>query len=444
MLDGCQKSMDPCHVLEECELGTAVSPPQSVPTSQSSEVELQRSHTAPALTYNSYTVPVGAVQRSKSDCIGCRRCWWKPLGEGQERSFAQTFVSALGSVPLKAPTPTFHCCICLENIPLTNQVVMSQCGREGHAACEVCLKTYLRLRIEEDRVDELRCPRNGDAGCEAHATEDELRSWVSDQVFDKYERFSRMRADPKLRACPKCCRLCSPDVNSDGTIKAEMICEDCGCTYCYYHSLAHAPGAEACAAYEKSLVKQQLCDAVFYGTKPCPSCGFPTEKVSGCNHMTCKCKVNWCWVCGRELDNVGWHYNPANPNGCMQFQEELATRRDSKLMVLCKILCLPVVVLSLVFVVFFLLCLVMTFPVPVLMCFKEVGFKVWIGIAATIVGGPFIIFSLVWGLIGLVIWLLLVPCGIGEVHLQFLLGVPFMTALAVGEGIIGPDRPGRA
>jgi len=124
----------------------------------------------------------------------------------------------------------------------------------------------------------------------------------------------------------------------------------------------------------------------------------------------------------------------------MQFQEELGSRRDARLMVLCKILSFPAVIVAVAFVIVFILLLICTCCVPVCTCFKDLGFKVWVGFSAVIVGLPFVIFSLVWALVGLIFWCLLLPCGVGEVHLQFLLGVPFMTALAVGEGIIGPER----
>jgi hypothetical protein len=34
--------------------------------------------------------------------------------------------------------------------------------------------------------------------------------------------------------------------------------------------------------------------------KPCPHCGFGTEKNDGCNFMTCTdCKEHWCWETGK-------------------------------------------------------------------------------------------------------------------------------------------------
>lgn len=372
--------------------------------------------------------------------------WWRRrmAYEEQQRSWARTLASTLSSVPLSTATPTFRCCVCLENVSVAHRLLLKGCGREAHAACKECLPTYLRLRIEEGRVRELRCPCAGDDGCEAMAAEEELQLWLAPEVCEKFRRFVQMDSDPKLRACPCCSRLCSPQTAADGSVVADMYCEDCACRFCYYHSNAHAQGLEACAAYERHVVKQQLLDAGLHGTKPCPSCGFPTEKVSGCNHMTCKCKANWCWVCRQQLDNVGWHYNPANPRGCMQFQDEFGSRRDGRMMIFCKILGLPAVMVSAALVAVFVACLIATLPVPALMCCREIGFKIWIGIAGFIVCLPFAIFSLVWALIGLALWLLLLPFGANEVHLHFLLGVPFMTALAIGEGFVAPgDRAGR-
>jgi len=32
--------------------------------------------------------------------------------------------------------------------------------------------------------------------------------------------------------------------------------------------------------------------------KQCPSCKFWVEKNEGCDHMTCRCKYQFCYVCG--------------------------------------------------------------------------------------------------------------------------------------------------
>lgn len=32
--------------------------------------------------------------------------------------------------------------------------------------------------------------------------------------------------------------------------------------------------------------------------KQCPNCRFWVEKNEGCDHMTCRCKYEFCYVCG--------------------------------------------------------------------------------------------------------------------------------------------------
>lgn len=34
--------------------------------------------------------------------------------------------------------------------------------------------------------------------------------------------------------------------------------------------------------------------------KQCPNCKFWVEKNQGCDHMTCRCKYQFCYVCGGQ------------------------------------------------------------------------------------------------------------------------------------------------
>ncbi len=34
--------------------------------------------------------------------------------------------------------------------------------------------------------------------------------------------------------------------------------------------------------------------------KQCPSCKYWVEKNEGCNHMTCRCGKQFCYVCGGD------------------------------------------------------------------------------------------------------------------------------------------------
>lgn len=48
---------------------------------------------------------------------------------------------------------------------------------------------------------------------------------------------------------------------------------------------------DACKLPEAAMVKQRLC----------PGCGVATEKMGGCDHITCPCGTHWCYACGKDV-----------------------------------------------------------------------------------------------------------------------------------------------
>ena len=42
------------------------------------------------------------------------------------------------------------------------------------------------------------------------------------------------------------------------------------------------------------------------GARMCPGCNTLTSRISGCNHITCPCGCEWCFVCGANW--TPWHY----------------------------------------------------------------------------------------------------------------------------------------
>ena len=54
--------------------------------------------------------------------------------------------------------------------------------------------------------------------------------------------------------------------------------------------------------------EQQNLKWIMDNTKKCPKCGNAIEKNKGCNHMTCKCKYEFCWYCLEECKNPSDHF----------------------------------------------------------------------------------------------------------------------------------------
>merc|ERR1712146_571565 len=49
------------------------------------------------------------------------------------------------------------------------------------------------------------------------------------------------------------------------------------------------------------------------GGRQCPKCKVVVERTRGCNHITCRCKYEFCYVCGVAFTNE--HYSCRDRNG---------------------------------------------------------------------------------------------------------------------------------
>ena len=117
--------------------------------------------------------------------------------------------------------------------------------------------------------------------------------------------------------------------NGDGRY---MCCAKCHVSFC---GLCRQPwrfGSKrhvgiSCRAYQRQLpaaIQQQQennVDAFAFASsgnsnnndngRCCPGCSMLTSRTGGCNHMTCPCGVEWCYVCERPWNTL--HYGCVNP-----------------------------------------------------------------------------------------------------------------------------------
>lgn len=348
-------------------------------------------------------------------------------------SFLQRATSqVLGQVSAVGGPRTFRCSICYENVHEDERVVLEACGNADHGCCQECMQHYITGLVADGRVNAICCPQGKECGAQASA--DEIQDLIDDDAYDRYMRFLSMQRDRTLRQCPACSLLCKPEVDEDGEVVAEMRCRACGQELCYYHSSAHI--GRPCEEYRREMAKEErlTMEGALKGTRPCPSCGIPTDKVSGCNHMTCgTCQDDWCWICGNTLDNIAWHYNPGNVGGCAQFQD---SNTGGRLMQCLRVLMWPVMVFSLAL---FAAC-TLTGLVWIVICAVIVGPFVRCDggkistCAAVFTYLPFLVFQVAWLAVAAVLQLLLLPCGATSGTLFFLMQVPFASVMAVMEG----------
>jgi hypothetical protein len=84
-----------------------------------------------------------------------------------------------------------------------------------------------------------------------------------------------------------------------------MLCGSCMREFC---------GKCLLAAHDGDCDKQEV---LFFERnlhyRQCKKCGFVIEKNQGCNHMTCRCSNQFCYVCGASWNNM--HHGEHDENG---------------------------------------------------------------------------------------------------------------------------------
>jgi len=103
-------------------------------------------------------------------------------------------------------------------------------------------------------------------------------------------------------------------------------CNVCGADWCGECGKDHSVEV-TCDDHERWLEENNAGDQRFeahvreQGMKRCPNCGHSVYKESGCNHMTCRCKHHFCYVCSSTLsaNDPYTHYNQAGPGICPLF-----------------------------------------------------------------------------------------------------------------------------
>jgi len=216
---------------------------------------------------------------------------------------------------------TFYCKICMENCQKREQYGLTGCyGSCAHYFCKACLAFHLTQKINEGQI-RVMCPLHADAHCGNFANAEDIQSLCTQKIIQKFIRFSKMNADQNVRECPFC-----ENFQHGDSFSPNVTCERCNKDFCFFHANAH-PSTQSCSDYLRSTKKDEkaCAEEMRKFSKKCPTCKMPTQKFGGCNHMTCKCGAQWCWLCGKVLGNsVTEHYIWWNIRGCAgaQFQDD--------------------------------------------------------------------------------------------------------------------------
>lgn len=132
-----------------------------------------------------------------------------------------------------------------------------------------------------------------------------------------------------------CCRT-EPICNGETfCLKPSMGGSNCvKCTECHMELCAKGCGRIHHGDSPCEMTNDEASEAFIQeSSKICPRCGILTYKFTGCNHMTCRCGCEFCWICGDELPRDRFDRYSTNlhfrrdtfgigvENGCRQFDD---------------------------------------------------------------------------------------------------------------------------
>jgi E3 ubiquitin-protein ligase RNF19A len=274
---------------------------------------------------------------------------------GGNSTAASLMVHAGGSA---SSTVLKECPLCLSECTLDLFPLLRNCH---HLFCIDCLQTYVKIEIQEGRVN-LRCPQ-----CTELMHPNDIETLIGDKnsnLLTLYESLMLRRllaVDPDTRWCPG--PNCTYAVIAAGCASCPKItCERPGCGYSFcYHCKAEWHPNQTCDAARAQRNQNQgtmigsalpmalrsssgtfsleainaaggavpgSAAGVINGSmgvpsnsgqtsevKVCPRCNTLIVKMDdgSCNHMTCPvCGAEFCWLCMKEISDL--HY--LSPSGC--------------------------------------------------------------------------------------------------------------------------------
>lgn len=206
------------------------------------------------------------------------------------------------------------CKLCLTDVPLEEMHEMAECKC---LFCEMCMRQYLSVMIEDGMISDLTCP-DGQCKRQGKMTVKEIEKLVDRQTFLRYKRLTFQREvdlDPNRTFCPEIgcetvCHVChsqSHGAARAGPASMPVQCPTCGLQFCSICKTKwHAPKScddvvTAAPLEEAGIPYHNTEDAKI---KRCPVCHVPIERNDGCAQMMCKrCKHVFCWYCLQSLDD---------------------------------------------------------------------------------------------------------------------------------------------
>ncbi|KAH7350310.1 hypothetical protein BKA66DRAFT_504186 [Pyrenochaeta sp. MPI-SDFR-AT-0127] len=211
---------------------------------------------------------------------------------------------------MKKLSMEFHCVACTGRFPRAFMVTV-ECD---HRYCADCIKTLFMQSTKDEGLYPPKCCRNPIplAKVAKHMDVNDLATFELATI--EYKTHNRTYCSNH-----NCGVFIVPSNIGAGTHRA--TCPQCGtntCAICKnrYHNKTDCPD-------DPSLQQtRELARAM--GWQTCFTCSRVVQLRSGCNHMTCPCGAEFCYVCGTQWKEC--NCEAADPNRIEERAEEIVQR----------------------------------------------------------------------------------------------------------------------
>ncbi|TGZ76385.1 hypothetical protein EX30DRAFT_336677 [Ascodesmis nigricans] len=187
------------------------------------------------------------------------------------------------------------CNTCFERTHFSSSLT-TKCG---HNFCRSCV---CKLFVHATTDESLYPPRC----CRHPFPVEKVLGWMKPMEAAKFRKVAlEYDAAERTYCFDTKCGAFILDISRDGAVSCPS-CKKLTCGRCKTadHGMADCPSDGA--------LKKLLQIAATSGWKRCPKCKAVVERVSGCEHITCKCGSHWCYLCSMPWTGNGHTCRPGS------------------------------------------------------------------------------------------------------------------------------------
>eukprot|EP01084_Bolivina_argentea_P161276 280778_1 len=223
---------------------------------------------------------------------------------------------------------SFYCVLCVTQYTECASTCTFYPLQCGHQYCVECWRQYVHAQMEKGpRCVFTKCI---DPQCKLTLRPAVFATFLTSKYRIKYEEYivhSLVSGVASIKWCPG--KECVNAVRCEDCVTIE--CGGCHHLWCFECVRgAHLPCS--CRLADKwiqlhSTDSENITWVRAY-TKECPKCKNHIEKNQGCNHMTCRCGYEFCWLCRRDWKKIGYGHQCNKPQDVIDEESEQKTAQS--------------------------------------------------------------------------------------------------------------------